>query len=81
MRIDEEWEAQEVTVVRLFRRGQPIVDTDGRPIDYSSIEDATYVARNWHVYGMPPGGLRDLSDEDLRARMRRVAAVDSERTG
>lgn len=65
-------------VVRLYLDGQPVIDQNGRPVDYLTLDDATYVARNWRAYG---GGrsLRDLSDKELNEMTRTVAVLDSER--
>lgn len=70
MRVNDEFEAREVTVVRLFRNGEPIIDHHGQPVDYASFDDALHVAANWDQFRAPSClQLKAMSDEELQRRL------------
>lgn len=69
MRINDEFEALEVTMVKLLRNGQPVVDDHGRHVLYKSLADAMRVANNWEKHRPPTyAELRAMSDEELIRR-------------
>lgn len=76
MKINDEFEAHEVkvvrSVVRLFRNGEPIVDEHGQPKDFESLDDACHVATHWDQFQAPTyAGLREMSDDQLLQRLTR----------
>ena len=65
-----EWQIKRETVYRLYRDGEVICDTDGRPAQYESEEHAQHVALNWDRYRAPTlEELRALPDAELDRRI------------
>lgn len=84
MKINDRFEAAEIVipevviaerrVVRLFIDGQQIIDINGDPVDYESVEEARYVAEHWDDYRCPTWQeLRSMSDDEVMGRA--VAAL------
>jgi hypothetical protein len=76
VRINDEFEATvEVrTVVHLYRDGTLIRTPDGGAAEYTSVEEAAYVARNWHAYGGKAP--IDMTDDELHERIGQLSWLD-----
>lgn len=69
MRINDEFEADEVRVIRLYRNGKPVVDERGEPKNYASWDDACHVAANWEDFRAPTyAEIQAMSDDELTQR-------------